>query len=119
MAQPLVGDISFLILYTPDIPAARAFYADLLGMTVETESPGFLQLRAPSGGGVALGIQAGEVKPSGPELWWEAEDIDALRATLAERGVRIVEEPQDKPFGRTLAFADPAGNTLYAFRPRR
>ena len=51
-------------------------------------------------------------------LWWQVDDIDALRARLVGQGVRISAEPQDEPFGRTLSFADPEGNILSAFQPK-
>jgi catechol 2,3-dioxygenase-like lactoylglutathione lyase family enzyme len=41
----------------------------------------------------------------------KVDDVDAVCATLAERGVTLLNGPIDRPWGhRTAAFMDPAGN---------
>ena len=118
MAQS-IGSLNFILLHTTDIAKARAFYGDALGMAVEAESPMFLQVAASSGPGVSLGISATEaVTLTGRILWWQVDDVEALRARLAERGIHITAELKDEPFGRTLSFADPEGNILSAYQPR-
>jgi len=118
MAQP-IGPLNFILLHASDIAQARAFYVDALDMTVEAESPMFLQVTASSGTGLSLGISHVEpVTITGRALWWQVDDIDALRARLVGQGARITAEPQDEPFGRTLSFTDPEGNILSAFQPK-
>jgi hypothetical protein len=48
-------------------------------------------------------------------------DVDLAFATWQARGVEMVTEPSDAPFGRTFAFNDADGRVLYAYtrRPRR
>jgi predicted enzyme related to lactoylglutathione lyase len=115
-----IGPLNFILLYSSDIARAWAFYVDVLGMAVESESPAFLQMTASGEPGLSLALTAREpgVATTGRVLWWQVDDIEALRARLAAAGVRITAEPQDEPFGRTLSFADPDGNILSAFRPR-
>ncbi len=43
------------------------------------------------------------------QLWWRASDAQALYETALARGVPILLEPVDGPFGRTFAMADPDG----------
>ena len=119
MAQP-IGPLNFILLHTTDIAKARAFYVDVLGMAVESETPAFLQVTGSSEPGLSLALTAREpgVATAGRVLWWQVDDIEALRDRLAAAGVRITAEPQDEPFGRTLSFADPEGNILSAFKPR-
>jgi catechol 2,3-dioxygenase-like lactoylglutathione lyase family enzyme len=117
--QTLVRDLNIVIVRVPDIVAARAFYGDALGLSVENETPNFLFVGPVDGQGASFGISVGEPSATGPEIWWRVDDADALHAALVAKGVRIVEEPQDKPFGRALSFADPAGNILHAYRPPR
>lgn len=117
------GPLSFIFLLVPDMPAARQFYVETLGMAIETESPTFLQLARPGGAGASLGIGVGAGLDAPhtaglEEIWWTVEDTDAVHAMLIERGVRIVSAPKDQPFGRTCSFADPAGNILNIFQPR-
>jgi catechol 2,3-dioxygenase-like lactoylglutathione lyase family enzyme len=118
MAQTLLKELNIIILRTHDLEAARAFYRDVMGMSVETEAPNFLQVHPREGQGPEFGIGVGEPSVGGPELWWRTEDADALHAWLVARGVRILAEPTDQPFGRAIEFADPAGNRLYAYQPR-
>ena len=45
------------------------------------------------------------------QLTVQVDDVDATCAALAERGVRLLNGPMDRPWGiRTAAFADPAGH---------
>ena len=118
MANTLLKELNIIILRTQDLEAARAFYTDVMGMTIEVEAPNFLQAHPQDGQGPEFGIGVGEPGDGGPQLWWRTEDADALHAALVAKGVRIVQEPKDEPFGRSLIFADPAGNHLYAYKPR-
>ena len=119
MAQPLVHELNIVIIRTPDIEAARAFYSEVLGLRVENETPAFLQVESPDGKGSTLGVGVGEPSMTGPEIWWRVDDADAFHAALVAKGVRILQEPEDRPFGRAVSFADPAGNALYAYQPPR
>ena len=119
MAQTLVRELNIVILHTSDIAAARAFYGDTLGLTIENETSTFLLIQPVDGQGASLGVSAGEASATGAEIWWRVEDTNALHAALVARGVRITAEPKDEPFGRSLSFADPAGNILHAFQPSR
>lgn len=119
MAQTLVRDVNIVIIRTPDLAAARAFYGDVLGLAIEEESPVFLFVGPVDGQGAAFGVGIGEASAAGAEVWWRVDDTDALHAALVARGVRITAEPKDEPFGRSLSFADPAGNILHAYQPPR
>ena len=118
MANTLLKELNIIIIRTQDLEAARAFYRDVMGMSVADEAPNFLQVHPQDGQGPEFGIGVGEPGGSGPQLWWRTEDTDALHAAFVAQGVRIVQEPKDEPFGRSLIFADPAGNYLYAYKPR-
>ncbi len=119
MAQSPVRELNIVIIRTPDLAAARAFYEGVLGMKVEAEGPAFLQVESADGRGSTLGVGLGEPSGTGPQIWWRTEDTDAMHAMLVEKGVRILAEPKDEPFGRSISFADPAGNVLYAYQPPR
>lgn len=117
--KALLGQLGFIFLEVNDLQAARRFYVETLGMEIEDESPAFLQLARPGGAGATLGIGIGETSHALPEVvWWVVEDTDAVHAALVARGVRIVSEPADRPFGRICSFADPAGNILNIYKPR-
>lgn len=45
------------------------------------------------------------------QLTTEVDDVDAKCAELAERGVKVLNGPMDRPWGiRTASFVDPAGH---------
>jgi len=45
----------------------------------------------------------------GIALWLKVDDAQALHDQLAGRGVTILTDPFDGPFGRTFALRDPDG----------
>lgn len=48
-------------------------------------------------------------------LYLSVEDVDAAYALWKERGVEMVSEPWDAPFGRTFAFKDADGRIMHAY----
>jgi uncharacterized glyoxalase superfamily protein PhnB len=45
------------------------------------------------------------------QLTLEVEDVDAMSAELASKGVALLNGPMDRPWGvRTASFMDPAGH---------
>jgi catechol 2,3-dioxygenase-like lactoylglutathione lyase family enzyme len=116
----MIHGLRFVMINVPSIAAVRDFYTETLGFTVVDEQPGFLQLRAASDGGADYAIgESTDAKPAGvPALWWLVDDADATFAELKGKGVPVVSEPADQPFGRTFAFSDPAGNTLRFWQER-
>ena len=117
----LTNGLQFVLVHVTDLAAARAFYTEKLGLTVAAEQPGFVQFAQPGGIGAwfALSAEDPNARPfSDPELWWYVDDADTACATLKDRGVEIVEQPHDMPFGRVFTLHDPAGATLYMLEPR-
>ena len=136
MAQPppfALEGIDHVVLLVDDMAAARAFYLDVLGCTVEATLPqyGMAQLRA----GTAL-IDLVDIS-SDPGAWARppvagGRNVDhvciatgawqetAMRAWLAAHGVPIVEEGVNNGArGVSLSFyvKDPAGNVIELTRP--
>jgi len=109
-----ISGLQFVMLHTDDVAAARAFYADRMGLTVITDSPTFLQFASPTGKGADLAV--GLLTPQDghePELWWYVDDVDAAHATLVTQGAEIAIPLTAMPFGRFCATKDPAGYTVY------
>ncbi|MGI5127231.1 VOC family protein [Pseudonocardia sp. CA-107938] len=104
-----------------DVDRAKAFYVEQVGFGLDhdmTPAPGMrvVQMTPPGsptsvviGEGMPLG-EPGTTK--GPQL--VVQDIDAVRAELAERGVPISEVlqlgPEGAPGSRFAFFSDPDGN---------
>lgn len=118
----LVQNLDIVIVRVTDIAAARAFYGDALGLDLTGETPGFFSVAPVNSVGATLGVgvapEGASVTPIQTGIWWKVDDTDALHAALVAKGVRITEEPSDKPFGRAVSFADPTGNILNAFQAR-
>jgi predicted enzyme related to lactoylglutathione lyase len=116
----MVTQISYVGLFVSDIAAATAFYRDQLGLEVNADEsiPGrYTQFVLD--GGATLGIlaraesQAGQAYEPGVLV----DDVDGTYAVWLERGVELLGEPQDLPFGRTFLFRTPDGHVMRAFRP--
>jgi predicted enzyme related to lactoylglutathione lyase len=122
MATTPIRDLNIVIIHTDDMTAARAFYGETLGLTLEGAAPDFLIARGDEGQGARLGISSEEITrqasgATGPEIWFRVDDTDELYERLKARDVTITAEPKDEPFGRSLSFTDPAGNALHVFQP--
>ena len=108
---------------TDDVPTARQFYADVLGLDVSEEN-GMLFLRFASGHEVLVYPKGPAHQPAGyTVLNFPVEDVPGTVAELRERGVQFekyagtpVETDDDFVFrggGPLIAwFTDPSGNIL-------
>ncbi len=105
-----------------DVPRARAFYADTLGLDV-TEENGMLQLALGGGTRVLVYPKPDHVPATFTVLNFPVPDVEAAVAWLTERGVTFehyegtpVETDAQGVFrggGPLIAwFTDPAGNVL-------
>lgn len=108
-----------------DIDAAREFYGDTLGLEIDQDQMGFIQLRLPSGGVVFIYAKPNHEPASFTILNFPVADIDAAVDDLIGRGVNTkiysdTEFPSDERgivrgegHGPDIAwFRDPAGNVL-------
>ncbi|MEU6389579.1 VOC family protein [Streptomyces sp. NPDC046939] len=113
--------LAVITVFAEDLAATKVFYTDVFGLEVVYEdqdsavvaldnllinvltSANAAELVTPAPvGGADAGTRA--------LFTIEVEDADAVCAELAERGVRLLNGPVDRPWGRrTAAFADPAG----------
>jgi predicted enzyme related to lactoylglutathione lyase len=105
----MINGPNFVILHVQDLPAARQFYTEALGYTIERESPEFVQFDSRGGATLALGT---EDAGAPTELWWFVDDAETACADLRSKGVVVVAPPHEEPFGRAFEVADPAGNVV-------
>jgi catechol 2,3-dioxygenase-like lactoylglutathione lyase family enzyme len=114
--------IGAITLFTEDLPASRAFYAEVFRLPKVFEDDVSIAF---SLGGTILNVLAVSEAPelitptpvagpgSGARLQFtiEVDDVVAVIAELTGRGVELLNGPIDRPWGvRTAAFADPAGH---------
>ena len=112
--------ITWRELMTPDVDAARAFYADLLGWSFAT---------FPMPGGGTYHVLSCEGRQMGGMMAWNPEepaawmvyvavpDVDAAAADATATGGAVLAGPMDVPnVGRMAVVADPAGAVLTVVR---
>jgi catechol 2,3-dioxygenase-like lactoylglutathione lyase family enzyme len=113
-----VERVDFVSFFTQDIARAKRFYADTLGLDIETEGESDMEFRA---GQVTLDIfdpssvgQAFAASPAGLAL--RVPDVDAARAELEAKGVEFDGETIQTRVCRMAFFKDPDGNSLMLHR---
>lgn len=120
MAKLLGPD--FISLQVRDFAASRAFYTEVLGLTVDTrfDTPDFVLFDTNS---IPFALSQARVnldevpQPGwGMTLWIDCDNVDELHARLVAAGASIVQQPFDGPFGRTFIFTDPDGYRITANR---
>ncbi|WP_353650497.1 VOC family protein [Nakamurella sp. A5-74] len=103
---------------TDDIPAARAFYAETLGLSV-TEANGMLTLHTAGGRDTLIYPKQGHVPATFTVLNFVVDDVEAAVDELTDRGVSfekydfVDEKGVNRQGGPLIAwFTDPGGNIL-------
>ena len=115
----MIKGLNYAIVTTPDVPRARRFFVEQLGLRTEDDQGDvFSQFTTREGTMWAVGKPQDETRPAGVALYLEVEDVDAAYRTWKERGVETVTEPHDEPFGRTFAFKSPDGLVLHAWQQK-
>jgi predicted enzyme related to lactoylglutathione lyase len=102
--QPQFG---FLLHYVSDIPAARRFYVDVLGLKVEREHPTYIQFEH-----FALASDESMSGERQPEAYWLVEDARQAYAEISPKA-ELVMPLREMPFGTVFGIRDPSGQTIY------
>jgi catechol 2,3-dioxygenase-like lactoylglutathione lyase family enzyme len=113
-----VERVDFVSFLTRDIPRAKRFYAETLGLEIETEGEHDLEFRA---GQVTLDVfdpsSIGQpFAPSPAGLALRVPDVGAARAELEAKGVEFDGETNDTGVCHMAFFRDPDGNALMLHR---
>jgi catechol 2,3-dioxygenase-like lactoylglutathione lyase family enzyme len=113
-----VERVDFVSFLTQDIPRAKKFYAETLGLEIETEGEHDMEFRA---GQVTLDVfnPASQGQPFAPNLGGMAlrvPDVAAARAELEAKGVVFEGETRDTGVCHMAFFHDPDGNLLMLHR---
>lgn len=113
-----VEHVDFVSFLTRDIPRAKHFYSEILGLELESDGDDDMEFRA---GQVTLDIfnPASQGQPFAPSLGGMAlrvPDVDAARAALEAKGVEFDGETRETSVCRMAFFHDPDGNLLMLHR---
>jgi catechol 2,3-dioxygenase-like lactoylglutathione lyase family enzyme len=121
-ALSAIRNMDYVIVFARDMAAMRKFYGEIMGFPIYRDvGPAWIEYRV---GGTLLtltehGLVFNDPKtPKGAlslQLAFRVTraEVDACAAALKDRGIALVDEPKDQPWGhRTLFFRDPDGNVI-------
>ncbi|MCW6005112.1 VOC family protein [Micromonospora sp. CPCC 205371] len=117
-----LNEIEVITLFVDDLASTGAFYTDVFGLPVVFRDDVSIVVRlGPAMINLLERERAPELVAPSSVVSNEAgvralftikvADVDLICAELERHGVRLLNGPVDRPWGRrTAAFADPAGN---------
>ena len=113
-----VETVDFVSVLTQDIPRAKQFYGEMLGLPIETEGENDLEFTL---GQVTLDVfnpasVGQEFAPSPAGIAIRVPDVAAARAELEAKGVQFDGEIVDTGVCHFAFFQDPDGNKLMLHR---
>jgi hypothetical protein len=98
----------FITLVVSDLKTSYSFYKDKIGLRESAERRPNAHAFHTKPCGLAIRQLSNDRKIENPGqgivLWWRAADATALHRDLKKRGVPIVEELREGPFGMTFHF---------------
>jgi predicted enzyme related to lactoylglutathione lyase len=112
----VIKGLTYAIVTTQDVPRARRFFTEKLGLSTEDDMGDvFSQFTTREGTLWAVMSDPEGLAGNGIMLYLRVDDADEAYRTWQARGVEMVTEPHDEPFGRTFAFKDADGRVLHAY----
>jgi len=106
----VIGRLGHLLVPVDDVAAAVAFYTDVLGLELRFVDGD--RYAAVAAGALTLGPAGPGEHGGGVTLSFAVEDLDAVAEQV---GAAVVQGGHED----RIAFTDPAGNPLVAYRSRR
>jgi catechol 2,3-dioxygenase-like lactoylglutathione lyase family enzyme len=101
------------ILFARDADAARAFFADVLGLDSVDAGGGWLIFAPPP---AELAVHPGDEPRH--ELYLMTDDLKGTLAALRERGVKVASEPSDEGWGVLASVEVPGFGPIGVYEPR-
>jgi len=121
MESPLkVTGIDHVVFHVKELPRARKFYVDFLGMEVERERSWQCFLKCGGQGLALFEVDDGEEIHGGAEmnhmaLRLTSGDYERVKATLENAGIEVRGRPGDP---HCIYFHDPDGHQLQLLMPK-
>jgi predicted enzyme related to lactoylglutathione lyase len=113
----VIKDIAFVVYPAADVPATRAWYEKMLGLTFggaykEDGIEKFTEANVGSGCFAIMSVEWCERgRGAGYGLNFEVDDVDAMAKELRAGGV-AVEDIYETPVCKMTSFHDPEGNKV-------
>jgi catechol 2,3-dioxygenase-like lactoylglutathione lyase family enzyme len=105
---------SHVIVFSRDPEADRAFFRDVLGQPHVDAGGGWLIFGLPP---AELAVHPSD-GPTGHELYFMCDDVDATVRVLQARGVEFTQDVTDERWGRLTRFRLPGGSEVGMYEPR-
>lgn len=114
--------VGAITLFVEDLPETKRFYQNVFGLPVAFEDDAsavfkfdntMINLLKSSEAPELIGPASVAAPEAGSRMQFtvEVDDLDAMCAELAGRGVELLNGPMDRPWGiRTASFRDPSGH---------
>jgi catechol 2,3-dioxygenase-like lactoylglutathione lyase family enzyme len=121
--------VGAITIFTEDLARSRDFYVEIFGKSVifEDENSAVFKFGETVINVLAVSaapelVEPGIVAPAGAGIRAvmsvEVNDVDAVCAELAQRGVALLNGPMNRPWGlRTASFTDPGGHVWEIAQP--
>jgi predicted enzyme related to lactoylglutathione lyase len=110
----MLKQFTTLMVYVKDMKRSVSFYRDVLGLSLEMESPGWSQFAL--GNGASLGLHVATGEAGAPRLGWipgfNVDDIKAAKSRVLAAGATITQDFHDIPGGVVIEFTDLDGNSI-------
>jgi catechol 2,3-dioxygenase-like lactoylglutathione lyase family enzyme len=119
--DPWPKRIDAITLFVEDLGATRQFYLDVFGLPIHFENADsavfkfgetVINLLRVTNADELISPAVVAPPDAGSRMVFTigVDDVDAMVAVLATRGVQLLNGPMDRPWGiRTASFVDPAG----------
>lgn len=110
----MIKEFAFIGIPVTDLPRARKFYEEVLGLKPSSEEVRNNIEYAVGDGTLMIANYGDRWKPAegGTMAAFEVDDVDAMTNRIKESGARIVFEPMNSPVCRFSMVLDPDGNAL-------
>lgn len=120
MEQPVLSQITTVMLGVRDLKTSLDFYHGKLGLSIKMQEPQIALLDA---GPITLALSPGHVRLApqvngATEVVFQVDSVRSTRQALMDRGVEFMNEPrQVTPTDWAAHFRDPDGHLLSIFGP--
>lgn len=120
MEQPVLSQITTVMLGVRDLKTSLDFYHGKLGLTIKMQEPQIALLDA---GAITLGLSPGHVRLApqvngATEVVFQVDNVRSTRQALIDRGIAFMNEPrQVTPADWAAHFRDPDNHLLSIFGP--
>ncbi|RNM11502.1 VOC family protein [Nocardioides pocheonensis] len=105
---------SHVIVHSRDAEADRRFFAEVLGQPHVDAGGGWLIFKLPPAE-VAVHPSDG---PTGHELYFVCDDLDATMGELRAKGVEFTQDVSEERWGRLTRLRLPGGGEVGMYQPR-